>query len=433
MDIFNFKKRKAQKLHDLGASFSDEDNDGEALYYYLKALTLDPERSTTNYNIGLIYKYQLQWDKSLEYNLKAYQLNPDDEATRWNLAIAATALRKWNLVRQVWKDNGTEVEGYSGPINMDFGETPIRLNPSDPAEVVWAKRIDPVRAEINNIPYKESGYNYRDIVLHDGAPIGSRMSNGQEFPVFNVMELFQSSDYQTITASVLISKDEDFISLEELFQKTENEFEDWTTNVRMLCKQCSEGNPHEKHDSDLEKIWTGERILGIATKYQDSIVEIFDEWQKMTDAKLLNIFDSKHIIQKLHKLSPDKGYDPTDEQSDLISQLVLEYSNVDYIEMLVSDGPKEIDVNKMAMYISMIVWESEKACERTSGIIENWILGDDETRLKIALSKEIELYPFKDRFKMNNVLTKIASDYPSLSSRCKELIKNREKENLKSQ
>ena len=97
------------------------------------------------------------------------------------ITIASTALRKWDDVRSVWKDNGINVDGESGPIEMDFGMTPVRLNPEDDGEVVWATRIDPVRARLDSIPYKESGFKHGDIVLHDGAAVGYREVGDNEY------------------------------------------------------------------------------------------------------------------------------------------------------------------------------------------------------------------------------------------------------------
>lgn len=94
MKLFNLNKKKAQKLHEQGQDLSDEGKDVEAIELYLKAIALDPTKSESFYNIGLIYKYQNEWLLSLEHNQKAYGLAPDDEAARWNLAIAATALRE---------------------------------------------------------------------------------------------------------------------------------------------------------------------------------------------------------------------------------------------------------------------------------------------------------------------------------------------------
>lgn len=289
MKFFKINKKKAQKFHEEGQVLSDEGKDAEAIAAYLKALEIDPNKSETFYNIGLIYKYQGEWVKSLEHNLKAYELDPEDESARWNLAIAATALRKWEIVRDAWKDNGIELEGDTGPINMNFGLTPVRLNPDDSAEVVWATRIDPVRAIIDSIPYKESGFRHGDIVLHDGAAVGYRESGERKYPVFNVLEHFESSNYSTVIASVRITSDDDLEELEVLFSETPHVFEDWTMNIRTLCKQCSEGEPHDHHDEELAEEWASDRTLGIAVADGESINNLFDMWQSKTNGVLVTL------------------------------------------------------------------------------------------------------------------------------------------------
>jgi hypothetical protein len=287
--LFNLNKKKAQKFHEQGQALSDDGKDIEAIKAYLKAIELDPSKSESFYNIGLIYKYQGEWAKSLEYNAKAYELCPEDESARWNLAIAATALRKWEIARRAWSDNGIELVGESGPIDMNFGMTPVRLNPDDSGEVVWATRIDPVRAKIDSIPYKESGFKHGDVVLHDGAAVGYRKVGDKEYAVFNVLEMFEPSNYSTVVATVKISSDKDIEKLEEIFSETEHEFEDWTKNIRTICRQCSEGKPHESHDQELIDVWVSERTLGIAVCENSSIIDLFQDWQQKSEGKLLEI------------------------------------------------------------------------------------------------------------------------------------------------
>ncbi len=288
MKLFNLnQEEEAQKYHSEGQNLSDEGRDLDAIEMYLKAIALDPEKSESFYNIGLVYKYRNEWRLSFEYNKRANELDPEDEAIRWNLAIAATALRRWDVARSMWKQHGITLEGEAGPINMDFGITPIRLNPEGDAEVVWAVRIDPVRARIDSIPYVKSGFKYGDVVLHDGAATGYRQFGQREYSVFNVLELFESSAYETLIATVEISADEDLEELDNMFSTTRHDFEDWTTNTRSLCRQCSEGRPHEYHDTKLDTEWRSERTLGMAIFDKQDIMPLFDEWQKKTGAKLL--------------------------------------------------------------------------------------------------------------------------------------------------
>lgn len=289
MEILNFKKKRAQKLHAEAQQLSDEGHDAEALELYFEAIILDPEKSESYYNIGLIYKYRGEWELSLKYNKLANDLCPEDEAARWNLAIAATALRNWGIARAAWIQNGIRLDGDSGPIEMNFGITPVRLNPDDAGEVVWATRIDPVRARIDSIPFIESGFRHGDIVLHDGAAVGQRQIDDRDYPVFNVLQIFEQSRYQTVRAEVELIKDEDLQVLEELLSKESHVLEDWTANVRMLCKQCSEGVPHEHHDGEPPANWVSERNLGIAIYGGGSISCLFDAWQAQTGSRLISL------------------------------------------------------------------------------------------------------------------------------------------------
>lgn len=264
-------------LHDAG-------QEDLALSKYLQALELDFQRSSTCYNIGLIYKYRNQWQESLRYNARAHQLDPDDEATCWNLAIAATALRDWTTARRVWHGRGMGIEEGSESIEEDFGRTPVRLNPDGDAEVVWGRRIDPVRVRILNIPMPESGYRHGDVVLHDGAPVGYRESNGREYPVFNVLELFEQSSCVTVAAELLAPDQQDVDALEAICDELGIAFEDWTSSFRILCKKCSEGRPHEHHHhaTEADAGWNEHRRVAFAADSKARVDEALQRWQTST-------------------------------------------------------------------------------------------------------------------------------------------------------
>src|SRR5262249_39371795 len=201
-------------LHQDAMALDDAGKQDQALEKYFEALKLDPSRATTYYNVGLIYKYRLQWLESFRCNKTATELAPDDEAANWNLAIAATALRDWRTARGVWRRLGMPIEEGDTPIVSNFGLTPVRLEPQGEAEVVWALRVDPVRARIASIPYLTSGFRHGDIVLHDGAAVGYRLHEGKERAVFNVLEIFESSAYRTYEAELRVSEPEDIEGLQ---------------------------------------------------------------------------------------------------------------------------------------------------------------------------------------------------------------------------
>lgn len=265
----------ADRLHNEARAVEDPD---AALALYQRVLALDPDRPETLYNIGLIHKYRGQWRESQEFNRRSVALAPEDQAANWNLAIASTALHDWVTARSVWRRLGILREDGEGPIIGDYGTTPVRLNPDEDAEVVWTRRLCPVRARIVSVPYPESGYRFGDVVLHDGAPVGTRRSGGQEYSVFNVLALFEASVWSTYVAEVQIDHEADAVELTAALDSEDIPNEDWTANVQVLCKQCSEGRAHEVHDHDLAPEWRDRHLIGIAAKDPAHAREVIRNW-----------------------------------------------------------------------------------------------------------------------------------------------------------
>lgn len=180
-------RESVERLVEEALAHSEAGDDDAALEKYFKALEIDISNARVCYDIGLIYKYRGAWKESFKYNKRAHELDPEDQAACWNFGIAATALRDWRAARAAWSAYGIKLADGDGEIFGDYGVTPLRLNPADDAEVVWARRLCPARARIESLPYPESGVAFDDVVLHDGAPVGSRLdAGGREVPVFNM-------------------------------------------------------------------------------------------------------------------------------------------------------------------------------------------------------------------------------------------------------
>ena len=273
-----FAHRRANALHTQGQARSDEGDDEAALALYHRALELEPQRPETLYNIGLIHKYRQAWAESRDYNRRALALWPDDESTRWNLGIAATALGDWATAREVWRLCGLEVGEGEGPILGDFGVACVRLNPEGAAEVVWASRIDPVRAQITNVPYPQSGYFHGDIVLHDGASTGKKVVQGHHYFIFNAFGMAERSAYGTGAVAISAPSADDVQELLDACQHAGLQAEDWTASIVFTCRQCSEGVTHAEHDEELEPVWTGEREIGIAVADPHLLRGVLDAW-----------------------------------------------------------------------------------------------------------------------------------------------------------
>ena len=280
---------KAKKYFDEAQVLEAEGRDAEALEKYLAVLELDPTDIASYYNIGLIHKYQNNWLESFKYNQQAYTLDPEHAAARWNLGIAATALRDWVTARRCWQDNGIQLDEGDGPIQCDFGITPVRLNPDGNGEVVWARRIDPARAKIENVPFPESGFCGGDIVLHDGAPVGYRKYGDSERPVFNVLALFEPSSLNTYKAVVSVASQADIDNLVVLLEEEDIHMEDWLMNSRALCKACSEGRPHIQHDQELKMPWVPQHDIGIAAVSEAAVEQVLRQWSDNTRRQVISL------------------------------------------------------------------------------------------------------------------------------------------------
>lgn len=270
---------EAERLNERGRALGDQGDEDGAAAAYRAAIAADPDWSVPWYNLGLVHKYRGEWAQSAECNLEAVRGDASDEAAWWNLGIAATALEDWAQAREAWVRCGVRGPEGSGPIVMSFGLTPIRLLPQTRGEVVWCERIDPARAIIRNVPLPESGHLFGDLLLHDGAPNGTRMRHGVEVPVFDVLDRIQPSEYRTYILDVPGSSEEQRALLGDVAFDLGTAAEDWSQSVSFLCRRCSEGQPHERHDSELR----GKRpnlAVAAAARNRDELDRVIGEWRQ---------------------------------------------------------------------------------------------------------------------------------------------------------
>jgi hypothetical protein len=250
-------------------SHADEDYDpAAAAEFFRGVVAAEPENPDAWYNLGLAHKYLHNWRESADANLRAVALHSEPGYPGWwNLGIAATALRDWELARRAWRAYGvdaTDLPDATGPIELDWGSTPVRIFSADreTVEVVWGRRICPARIKIESIPFPASEHRWGEIVLHDGAPNGERVVGGQTYPVFDELERWSASEIPTLRADVRCLSEADAVALADAFEDAKFDAEDWSTNVRQLCKACSE-QELSSHDHAFPQ-GSPERVFGIA-------------------------------------------------------------------------------------------------------------------------------------------------------------------------
>jgi hypothetical protein len=260
-----------------------------------------PDRSDYAYMLGLAHKYQRNWSLSLAANLRAIELEPE-EGSRWNAGIAATALGDWMEARRQWVACGIAVDPGEGPIEENYGTVSLRINPWANAETLYARRIDPARAYLMNVPLPKSGYRFGDLVLHDGAKTGERQFGGKPVPVFNAMQRLQQSDFLTFAVFVSCPTAEDCDDLCDRNAPGIGLVEDWS-GMSYYCLRCSYGSPHA-HDKNLpDGDWDPERSIGVAAQSRTAVESLLAKWAEAAPGRLV---ESIELTQ--HELTePETG------------------------------------------------------------------------------------------------------------------------------
>jgi hypothetical protein len=252
----------------------------EAKQLYTRLVELRPDGDAFHFRLGLVHKYLRDWRASLANNLRALELcGEHDEGASWNAGIAATAVGDWAQARRQWTACGIDLDPGEGPIEDNFGPIGLRLNPWSGSETVFARRIDPARARIANVPLPSSGHRYGDLVLHDGAQVGERSYFEHTVPVFNELQRLEASPFITYTAFVGCESALELEDLQEMPVPGIASAEDWTAGLRNTCLRCSYDIPHQHHRHAAGgDDWNPDRTLGIAAEREEAVRTLLEDW-----------------------------------------------------------------------------------------------------------------------------------------------------------
>jgi hypothetical protein len=244
-------------LDEANAAFEAEDYARAGTLFAEAAPQLPPMLAKAVwFDAALCALFLKDWPRARERGREAVRFveRGQGEPAFWNLGTAATALRDWDLARDCWEGFGMPPLPGSGPINIEGGPVCVRL---EVGEVVWAMRIDPVRARVLNVPFDPSR-RFGEIVLHGGAPSGERMMGGQGYPVFDEIELFEASPLATLAVTVAAPEPADIEDLAGRFHQAGFGMEILASRVDR-CQCCSEGS----HVSERGE-FAGEQSLFVA-------------------------------------------------------------------------------------------------------------------------------------------------------------------------
>ena len=156
----------------------------------------------------------------------------------------------------------------------------VRLNPSHSGEVVWGERIDPARLVVLNVPLPESEHRLQDIVLNDGAESGTRELNNTKAPVFHELAIWQRSKYSMFRVNIRTEDASAQDILMEFCRSRKLGLDDWSS-IRILCAECSRGNPGSHDCGAIQE--EGRRRFGLAAQTRKDAIAVLRDWKESGD------------------------------------------------------------------------------------------------------------------------------------------------------
>jgi hypothetical protein len=140
--------------------------------------------------------------------------------------------------------------------------------------VVWCWRRSPAHAVVASVPLPESGHRFRDVLLHDGEPKGTRLLDGREVSVFDELARLEDSGTPTWQAETLGATNDDIEALTDLVGPPGLGMDDWS-GIRVMCAECSLGSPDANHSH--EAVRSDTLRMGLAGS-EEELRSCLDEW-----------------------------------------------------------------------------------------------------------------------------------------------------------
>ncbi|MEL7119841.1 MAG: hypothetical protein AAFO07_10380 [Bacteroidota bacterium] len=251
-----------------------KDREGDvytAIKLYKKVTKNYPDWAPPFERLGHLYKDRQDWKAALHYIKKSVSLNPGNSQAWWDLGIAATALKRWRIAKNVWTKFG--MHHPISPLRKV-----IRLRHNKGEELVEVLILDPARAQIKSIPFPGSTYRYNDIVLYDRTITGHYITETERLPIHDAIGVFKSSVYQSASCLLLSVDKNDLSTLEELCKYNEVGIDIWS-NAQLNTSNYQQKDKNEYYHLNKLDAQSSNLCLAIAAKRPQHIIDLLENWQ----------------------------------------------------------------------------------------------------------------------------------------------------------
>lgn len=253
-----------------------------AVKLYRKTIRVSPNFAPSYYQLCKIYKSRKEWKPTLHYGLKTLELTQQYNDKVWNLvALAAVALNRHQVLRRALP--------HVSPISKrNTSILPIRINTPYWQEVVWAKPIHPLKAQIVSIPHPDSGRKFGEIVLYDYKANGYRVVETTQYPIHDELQLLKRSFYTTYSLLIPKESSDKLDKLEELCSAENMGFEIWS-NLNLHRKLPSKRR-EEYYDHALGSEAKEEFLLiALAARSPKLLLQTLKTWRIITLVDYFNL------------------------------------------------------------------------------------------------------------------------------------------------
>lgn len=244
-----------------------------AVKLYKRCIKLAPEQVEPYVCLADIYKKRAEWKPALHYAKKALSMDASLADTWWTLGITAVALGKERLASSVWSK--------FGPSNPRGALISLQLTHSGIFELIWAKPLDPARAQITSIPHPDSNRHYLDIVVFDRQVIGYNVAKRRRFPVHAELGIQQRSPYFTFSCWLETPDKKDIQILERLCVEAHLGFEVWSKAAKVQ-KRAYRDELQEFYSGDMFQKEEENLLVAIAAKQEAHVEQVLRAWTIIT-------------------------------------------------------------------------------------------------------------------------------------------------------
>jgi tetratricopeptide (TPR) repeat protein len=231
-----------------------------------------------------IYVSIRDWKAALHYSERAIHCaeEPRSDVLRCQ-GIAATALRRWRIARQAWNQLGFNFRETDEELKLDMGAVCLRWKLDAKRQaVLWARLIDPARAEVLSVPTPGCGVNFRDILLIDSAPIGYRVAGKKRIPVYEALEPLKRNHYYSLELWLPDAGTKELDILASLCKASGLGFDHWS-GASWQLRGASAGSAAEYHHySGESEPDSGPCQIGLAARHPDQARKLLRQWELIT-------------------------------------------------------------------------------------------------------------------------------------------------------